>query len=182
MDRRAKSAGQGPHRTTLRDPAGPPGEGNASGGNRYRRSGQSHFRNPFSSGMGREHRLDEILSVRAARQVADDHTVSWEGNRWGVPREEVCAGLRRAQVEIERRLDSSHWLRFRGRYLSLRPCPDAVRSASLSGLRPPGLADRKPKPPTQIKTHYIPPPHHPWRKSWKRTILNCKKPDISTLR
>jgi len=27
------------------------------------------------------------------RKVADDHTVSWDGNRWGVPREEVCAGL-----------------------------------------------------------------------------------------
>jgi hypothetical protein len=26
--------------------------------------------------LGREHRLEEILSVRAARQVADDHTVS----------------------------------------------------------------------------------------------------------
>jgi hypothetical protein len=132
--------------------------------------------------LGCEHRLDEILSVRAVRQVADDHTVSWEGNRWGVSREEVCAGLGGAQVQIERRLDSSHWLGFRGRYLSLRPCPAAARSASPSGLRPPGLADRKPKPPTQIKTHYIPPPSHPWRKPWKRTILNCKKPDISTLR
>jgi transposase len=132
--------------------------------------------------LGREHRLDEILSVRAVRQVADDHTVSWEGKRWGVPRKEVCAGLRGALVEIERRLDSSHWLRFRGRYLSLHPCPDAVRSASPSGLRPAGLADRKPKPPTQTKTHYIPPPNHPWRKRWKRTFLNCKNPDISTLR
>jgi hypothetical protein len=45
-----------------------------------------------------------------ARKVAEDHTVSWDGNRWGVPREEVCAGLRGAQVEIERRLDGSHWL------------------------------------------------------------------------
>src|SRR5260221_555163 len=70
-----------------------------------------------------EQRLEEILSVRVGRQVADDHTVSWDGNRWGVPREEVCAGLRRAQVEIERRLDGSHWLRFRGRYLRLRHCP-----------------------------------------------------------
>jgi hypothetical protein len=66
--------------------------------------------------LGREHRLEEILSVRVARQVVDDHTVSWDGNRWGVPREEVCAGLRGAKVEIERRLDGSHWLRFRNRY------------------------------------------------------------------
>jgi hypothetical protein len=54
--------------------------------------------------LEREHRLEEILSVRAARQVADDHTVSWEGNRWGVAREEVCAGLRGAQAAFPRPL------------------------------------------------------------------------------
>jgi hypothetical protein len=132
--------------------------------------------------LSREHRLEEILSVRVPRKVAEDHTVSWDGNRWGVPREEVCAGLRGAPVEIERRLDGSHWLRFRGRYLPLQACLTARRPASPSGLRPPGLAGRKPKPPTQIKTHYSPSPDHPWRKPWKRTFLNCKKQDISTLR
>src|ERR1700730_3499905 len=66
--------------------------------------------------------LEEILSVRVGRTVADDHTVSWDGNHWGVPREEVCTGLRGAQGEIERRLDGSPWLRFRGRYLRLRHC------------------------------------------------------------
>ena len=74
--------------------------------------------------LGREQHLEEILSVRAARRVAQDHTVSWDGNRWGVVREEVCAGLRGAAVEIERRLDGSHWLRYRGRYLHLRACPE----------------------------------------------------------
>src|ERR1019366_6908389 len=74
--------------------------------------------------LGPEHRLEEILSMRAARKVAQDHTVSWEGNRWGVLREEVRAGLRGAHVEVERRLDGSHWLRFRGRYLGLRHGPE----------------------------------------------------------
>jgi hypothetical protein len=92
--------------------------------------------------LGREQRLEEILSVRITRRVAEDHTVSWDGNRWGVLREDVCAGLRGAAVEIERRLDGSHWLRYRGRYLHLRACPEPVRiSASPSGLRPPGLAE-----------------------------------------
>jgi transposase len=81
-------------------------------------------------------RLEEILSVRVGRQVADDHTVSWDGQRWGVSREEVCAGLRGAQVEIERRLDGSHWLRFRGRYLRLRHCPTpAPRAVSPSTFK-----------------------------------------------
>ena len=123
--------------------------------------------------LGREHRLEEILSVRVARKVADDHTVRWEGNRWGVPREEVCAGLRGAQVEIERRLDGSHWLRFRGRYLRLRHCPEpASRAVSPSGLRPPGLTAHP-----VSKTRKSVPPQHPWR-----TFQYGRKPDISTLR
>jgi hypothetical protein len=82
--------------------------------------------------LGREYRLEEILSVRVVRKVSDDHTVSWEGNRWGVARAEVCAGLRGAQVEIERRLDGSHWLRFRKRYLRLRHCPEPARTEYLT--------------------------------------------------
>ncbi len=128
------------------------------------------------------HRLEEILSVRQPRTVAADHTVSWQGQRWGVWREDVCPGLRGARVEIERRLDGSHWLRFRGRYLPLHPCPAAPRSATPSGLRPAGVADQKRKAATQVKTKYIPPPDHPWRKPWKRTFLFGREPDISTLR
>lgn len=125
--------------------------------------------------------LEQILSVRVARMVASDHTVSWKAQRWGVRREDVCAGLRGARAEIERRLDGSHWLRFRGRYLPLQACPAAPRPAKPSGLRPPALAGRKPKPETQTKTHYSPAPDHPWRKCWRRTFLNGLKPDISTL-
>ena len=123
--------------------------------------------------LGREHRLGEILSVRVTRQVADDHTVSWGGNRWGVLREEVCAGLRGAQVEIERRLDGSHWLRFRGRYLRLRHCPaPASRAVSPSGLRPPVLTANQ-----RSRSYKSAPPNHPWR-----TFQYGRKPDISTLR
>jgi hypothetical protein len=140
------------------------------------RSGDAHRR------LERSHRLEEILSVRIARTVASDHTVVWNGERWGVPREKICAGLRGARAEIERRLDGSHWLRFQRRYLPLQPCPGTPRSASPSGLRPPGLADRKAKTPAKTKSHYVPPPDHPWRTPWKRTSLPCRTPDISTLR
>jgi transposase len=133
--------------------------------------------------LDREHRLEEILSVRVARKVAPDHTVSWEGVRWGVPREEVCAGLRGADVEIERRLDGSYWLRFRKRYLRLRLCPDPTpRFASPSGLRPPGPAKRKAQPPKEFKPKYHVPQGHSWRRPCKRTFLLCEKADISTLR
>jgi transposase len=133
--------------------------------------------------LGHEQHLQEILSVRVARKVAQDHTVSWDGNRWGLVRGEVCAGLRGASVEIERRLDGSHWLRYRGRYLHLRACPEPVRiSASPSGLRPPGLVEPKARPKTESKPKYHVPADHPWRRPWKRTFLSGEKPDISTLR
>jgi transposase len=133
--------------------------------------------------VGGEQHLEEILSVRVARQVAQDHTVSWDGNRWGVVREEVCAGLRGATVEVERRLDGSHWLRYRGRYLRLRACPEPPRtSASPSGLRPPGLAEQAPRPKNKPQPKYHVPANHPWRKPWKRTFLSGENPDISTLR
>ena len=126
--------------------------------------------------LERKQRLEQILSIREKRLVSPDHTVSWQGRRWGLRRDQVCAGLRGARVDIERRLDGSTWLRFRGRYLSLAHCP-AAPSAPItpSGLRPPGLIDpRKTKP----KPQYIPPSDHPWR----RTFLLGRKPDISTLR
>src|SRR6202158_6461806 len=139
-----------------------------------RRPGNAHRR------LDRDQRLEEILSVRVGRQVADDHTVSWDGHRWGVAREEVCAGLRGAQVEIQNTLDGSHWLRFRGRYLRLHHCPASLRpSASPSGLRPPGLAERIPKPKNKIKPQYHVPAGHPLRRPWKRTFLSGEKPDIS---
>jgi hypothetical protein len=117
--------------------------------------------------LDRGQRLEEILSVRVSRKVADDHTVSWDGTRWGVPREEVCAGLRGAQVEIERRLDGSHWLRFRSRYLRLRHCPAAApRAVSPSGLRPPGLTTHP-----LSKVYKGAPPNHPWAdiSIWQKT-------------
>jgi len=133
--------------------------------------------------LHRTHRLEQILSVRRQRTVAQDATVVCHGQRWGVPREQVCAGLRGARAAIERRLDGSHWLRFRGRYLPLRPCAAAPLCAvSPSGLRPPGLTAQSRKVKSQPKHKSSPPPDHPWRRPWKRTLLLGTKPDISTLR
>src|SRR3989338_7894970 len=54
--------------------------------------------------LGREHRLEEILSVREPRSVANDSAVRWAGQRWAIARAEVRAGLRRARVLVERRV------------------------------------------------------------------------------
>lgn len=126
--------------------------------------------------LGPEHRLEEILSVRQARSIANDYTVRWQGKLWAIGREEIRAGWRGARIEVEQRLDGSLWARFRGSYLALRPCAQPVRAAvSPSGLRPPGLTAA---PKTKAKSKYIPPPDHPWR----RNFLSGRKPELSTLR
>ncbi len=68
-------------------------------------------------------RLEAILSVREGRVVGQDYTVKWEAQRWAIPRAEVRVGLRGARVEIERRLDGSRWVRFRGGYMNLAAVP-----------------------------------------------------------
>lgn len=129
--------------------------------------------------LGREHRLAEILSHRERRLVAQDYTVRWHGEQWAIPRDEVRPGLRQARVEVEQRLDGSLWVRFRGHYLSLHPCPRPAAPATSVGLRPPGVAGPSTTIPTsKPKPKYTPPPDHPW----KRTFLSCRKEDISNLR
>ena len=96
----------------------------------------------------------------------------------------LCGDCVELPVEIERRLDGSHWLRFRGRYVRLRACPER-RTIAPQVLPAYGLQDLRNKPPrtkNKIKPKYHVPPNHPWRKSWKRTFLSSGKPDISTLR
>src|SRR5271166_83811 len=137
----------------------------------------------------KEMRLAGIDSIAAANHFLERHFLpEWE-QRFTVtprnprnahrrlgrehPREEICAGLRGAKVEIERRLDGSHWLRFRNHYLRLRHCPQSVRRAvSPSGLRPPVLTANQ-----LSRVYKSAPPNHPWR-----TFQYGRKPDISTLR
>jgi hypothetical protein len=101
--------------------------------------------------LGRAQRLDEILSVRAVRKVAQDHTVSWEGNLWGVPREQVCAGLRGTAVEIERRLDEKPLVALPRPLSALAPLP-TTPAAVRKSFRPTASRTRGPDTETQNQT------------------------------
>lgn len=39
--------------------------------------------------LGRENRLEQILSARESRCVANDYTLRWHGQRWAIPRADV---------------------------------------------------------------------------------------------
>jgi hypothetical protein len=130
--------------------------------------------------------LDSVLSLRDTRLVTADYTLSLDGCRFGVPRQKIVPGLRRAFVVVETRLDGSRWLRHRHHRLPLISLPAAA--ASPSGLRPPGLAA---KTKARIRPAWHPPQDHPWRRRIdreisahlaKRTLLLGRRADISTLR
>ena len=123
-----------------------------------------------------DHRLDQILSVRELRTVANDYTVRWNHQTWQIDKDSIVRSLKHSRISIEQRLDGTVALRFKDRYLPIHPCtqPDRKQETPVA-LRAPSVS-RLPN--TQPKRKYIPPPDHPWR----RTLLLCTKADISTLR
>lgn len=80
--------------------------------------------------LGPEHHLAGILSHVESRVVAPDYTVQWQGHRYQIAREAVRAGLRGAQVRVEKRLDGSLAVRFREQYLPVRECGGRPRNST----------------------------------------------------
>jgi transposase len=122
--------------------------------------------------------LKAILSVQETRTVDNDYTLRHGGKLYQIERCEITVGLRRSKVIVEERLDGRLKFRWRGRYLRHREInrqgdaeKPTLRAATPVGLRPPSVAART--------NPGIPAPNHPWR---KRTLLSCRKADISTLR
>jgi hypothetical protein len=110
--------------------------------------------------------LDSVLCHRHERLVTSDYTLSLDGRLWAISRQDVLPGLRKSRVLVEQRLDGSHWVRFRKKFIPLRPLPlPAPVAASPSGLRPSGLAAKKK---SAHKRKHKPAPDHPWRKPFKR--------------
>jgi len=72
--------------------------------------------------LGREHNLAAILSQVESRVVTNDYTLRFQGKSYRVAREGITAGLRGSRVRVERRLDGTMAVRFRGRYLAIARC------------------------------------------------------------
>lgn len=68
------------------------------------------------------HDLAAILSLVETRQVSNDYTLQFHGNKQQISRASIRPGLRGASVRVEKRLDGSLAVAYRGRYLELQQC------------------------------------------------------------
>ena len=92
---------------------------------------------------GREHDLAAILSQVESRVVTNDYTLRFQGQSYQIRREGIRAGLRGARVRVEKRLDGTLAVRFRGRYLPIARC---------EAKAPPGPVPRQAPVPVKTKT------------------------------
>jgi hypothetical protein len=72
--------------------------------------------------LGQEHDLAAILSHVEQRQVTNDYTIRWDSQFYQIDRRDVRAGMRKATVRVEQRLDGSIGVRFQNRYVPVRRC------------------------------------------------------------
>jgi transposase len=80
--------------------------------------------------LDKRYDLAGILSRVETRQVKNDYTIQFEGQRYGIHSESLSTGLRGGEVRIEKRLDGAVAVRFRDRYLRVAPCAVAPKAAA----------------------------------------------------
>jgi len=92
--------------------------------------------------LGKDHDLAAILSHVEPRQVTNDYTVRYRGKIYQIDRQDIRAGMRKAMVRVEERLDGIIAVRFQDSYVRVRRGAESVRA-----LPPPGgVAIQPPRP------------------------------------
>lgn len=86
--------------------------------------------------------LDSVLSIRESRTMNPDYTVRWNGASYRIQREQITRGMRRARVQLERRLDGSRWLHWRNRFLALECCGTKPELMVERRIRPRAMPER----------------------------------------
>lgn len=80
--------------------------------------------------------LASVLSHAEPRQVANDYTIRWEGERWQIPKQAVRPGLRRSKVRVEHRLDGTMMAWIGGEAVRLERCEEQRREPVAMMKRP----------------------------------------------
>jgi biotin operon repressor len=88
--------------------------------------------------LEKQHDLAAILSHVESRQVYNDYTIQLDTKFYQIARKDICTGLRKATVRVEKRRDGSVAVRFRDRYLSVTQCAQRpkVMSAKPAKTKP----------------------------------------------
>jgi transposase len=86
--------------------------------------------------LEKSHNLAASLSQVETRQVRNDYTFKWEGNLYQIERRAITAGLRGANVRVEKRLDGSMAVRHGERYLPVHECTVAAEPKAPSAVKP----------------------------------------------
>jgi transposase len=91
--------------------------------------------------FGKEHDLAAILSHVEPRQVTNDYTVRYRGKVYQIDRQDIRAGMRKAIVRVEQRLDGTIAVQFQGRYVRVHRCAPPLHelpSPKTREAKPPG--------------------------------------------
>lgn len=87
--------------------------------------------------LEKSHHLAASLSHVEMREVRNDYTLRFDNQLYQIERESIVAGLRGADVRVEKRLDGSMAVRYQERYLSVKACAKASpQPAGKTKVRP----------------------------------------------
>jgi hypothetical protein len=81
--------------------------------------------------LDQQHCLAASLSYVETRQVNNAYTLQFDSRIYQIARSDIRAGLRKASVRVEVRLDDSIAVRFRNQYLSVTECAERPKPAPL---------------------------------------------------
>ena len=69
--------------------------------------------------------------------MRNNYTLRFEGAFYQIVRQSIAAGLRKANVRVEKRLDGSIAVRFQERYLTVRLCEEKPSPVPVEAKAPP---------------------------------------------
>jgi hypothetical protein len=108
-----------------------------------------------------EHRLEQILCLRTQRTLLNDYTLQYHKRFFQVLEHQPVRVGPRDKVEVETRLDSSTWLRFKEVYLNYKTIPKRPYRAHYQAQP----SDAKQYDDPRIKgVGSTPAKNHPWRR------------------
>jgi transposase len=105
--------------------------------------------------LAKEHSLPASLSYVETRQVGNGYTIQFDNRIYQIARQDIRAGLRRASVRVELRLDGSMAVRFRDQYLTVTECAERPKAVA---HKKPAASKKAPRPKSQwMKNFYLTP-------------------------